>query len=82
MTDYEFGAWIYVQCNVAQVRARILASLEAGKPVCDAVHGFVNVMRGHEVRSGAERAFLAKFDRAIGVHAACAEAIYTNAKGE
>lgn len=65
MNSYEFGRMVYSRSNVAQVRAEIMRSVQVGGGACEAVNGFVSVMRESENKSGAERKFLRQFDAAL-----------------
>ena len=81
MNNYEFGRMMHGKCNLAQARAAILESLRSGGGACEAVNGFVNVIRELKSRSGADRVFLEKFDRVIGLNAMFEEGNKTNKEG-
>ena len=69
MTNYSFGEMIYGRCNVAQVRKLILHDLEAGGDDCEAIEGFVSIMRKMPYKSGVESVFLKAFDKASALKA-------------
>ena len=64
MNNYEFGKMIYSLCNVAQVRLKVLASVESGDTPCDAENGFVGNIRDRTCHCKTEEVFLKAFDKA------------------